>query len=69
MIEKPKIEDIDNINQLKNKVNSLNKLINRYTLLKGDTNNISEKKSIEFFVSHMVKNKLNIQELIDEIIN
>ena len=67
MIEKPKIDNMNNVNQLKKKVDNLDKLINEYTLLRGDTENIGMKKSIEFFVSHMVKKKLNIQEIIDDI--
>lgn len=70
MIEKPKIKitnENGNITQLKKKVNNLDKMIDNYTLLKEDTNNVGEKKSYEFFVSYMVKKKLNIQEIIDDI--
>ena len=48
----------NNVNQLEKKVSNLDKLINEYTLLKGDIDNVGKKKSIEFFVSHMVKKKI-----------
>ena len=70
MIEKPKINltnENDNISQLQKKVNNLNKLIDKYTHLGVDTNNVGNKKSIEFFVNHMVQKKLTIQQIIDEI--
>lgn len=67
MIEKPKIECMDNINQLKNKEDRLNRIINHYTLLKEDTDNLGIKKTYEFFVNHLIKKKLNIQEIIDNI--
>ena len=67
MIVKPKIECMNDVIQLKNKTDRLNKIIDHYTLLKEDTDNIGIKKSYDFFVTHLIKKKSNIQEIIDNI--
>ena len=53
------MEKLKDINQLEKEVTNLNQIINEYTLLRGDTDNIGLKKSCEFFVNHMVKKKLS----------
>ena len=61
------MEKLANINQLEKKVDNIDKLIDEYSLLKSDTDNIGLQKSCEFFLQSMVKKKINIQEIIDEI--
>ncbi len=57
----------NNIPQLKKKINNIDKLILEYSNLREGTDNIGMKKSYEFFISHMVKKKLTIREIIDDI--
>lgn len=58
---------MDNLTQLKRKVDNLDKLIDEYSHLKTDTDNIGMQKSYDFFLKHITKKRSNIQEFINEI--
>ena len=61
------MEKLANIKQLEKRVGNIDKLIDKYSILKCDTDNIGLQKSCEFFLQSMIKKKLSIQEIIDNI--
>ena len=60
--------DVDiNVNQLQKKITNVDWMINDYSLLRESENSESKKKFYTFFIDHLIKQKVDIQELINEM--
>ena len=54
-------------NQLQKKIDNINLLIDEYTILRAKSLNNSTKQKYGFFITHLVKQKKDLQELIIEM--
>ena len=55
------------LNELQRKIDNIDKLINIYSTLRSNSINNGAKKNYGFFIEHLKKQKLKIQELLKEI--
>lgn len=55
------------LRQLQKKIDNIDRLINVYSILRTNSTSNSAKQNYGFFITHLKKQKLKIQELLKEI--
>ena len=64
---KDKLDEEINTKQLQKKITNIDWMINEYSLLRESENSESKKKLHTFFIDQLIKQKLVIQQLINEM--